>query len=387
MLNEWLARTFISRPEETSDPSVRRAYGMLEGVTSILVNLAVFAVKLVPGLLIGSVSLIADAFHSLGDVASSIVIILGFRLASRPSDREHPFGHGRIENVTSFVVSLLLLLTAWELGKISLERLLHPRAVQASWALVGLLLLTMVLKEWLSRLSLFLGRKIASSALVGDFWHHRSDVIATGLVIFALLAARVGWLWVDGLGGLLVSGIIAWAGLSILRESVDPLIGQAPSPQLLEAMRSSAMAIPGVEGVHDLVVHRYGSLAVASAHVEVSAALDIERGHEIAEDVEERLNGLLGGWSVVHVDPINREHPLYDQVDGYLAEQLPLVAGVTGFHDLRIVGSRDRPFVIFDLTIDGDDAAAVLREVRRLVATRFPAVVKVAINVEPRYVF
>ncbi|MGE5234992.1 MAG: cation diffusion facilitator family transporter [Acidobacteriota bacterium] len=387
MLNEWLVRTFVSRPDEIADPQVRKAYGFLEGVASIVVNLAVFAVKLVPGLLIGSVSLIADAFHSLGDVASSVVIVVGFRLASKPSDREHPFGHGRVESVTSFVVSLLLLLTAWEFGKASLDRLLHPRIMAVSWGLLALLAGTMVLKEWLSRFSRALGTKISSSALIGDFWHHRSDVIATGLVILALLASKAGWLWVDGLGGILVSGIIAWAGVGILKESVDPLIGEAPSPHLLEQMRSVALAVPGVEGVHDLIVHRYGSLTVASLHVEVSASLDIERGHEIAEDVESGLNTLLGGWSVVHIDPVNRAHPLYAEVQAFLAEMLPRVAGVRGFHDLRIVGSESRPFVIFDLQANAPDEEAALREVKERMAERFPTVSKVGINVEPSYVF
>jgi len=352
-----------------------------------VVNLVVCAVKLVPGLLIGSVSLIADAFHSLGDVLSSLVVIWGFRFASKPSDEEHPFGHGRLENIASLVIAIMLFVTAWEFGKASVQRLLHPQTVTASFWLLVVLAMSAALKEWLSRLSLTLGRRIKSAALLGDFWHHRSDVIATGIVILALLAANVGWWWVDGLGGLLVSLIIAWAAWQILRDSVNPLIGEAPSPQVLTEMREAALSVPGVDAVHDLIVHRYGGLVVTSVHVEVSSEMDIERGHEVAEEVENRLNARFADWSVVHIDPVNRGHPLYGEILQFLAETLPTVPGVEGFHDLRIVGTGEKPYVIFDLKVEGADPHMVAREVRAAVARRFPSAAKVGINLEPKYVY
>jgi len=387
MLTDWLVRTFVANPEDHSNARTRSAFGALEGWASVVVNLVVFAVKLVPGLIIGSVSLVADAFHSLGDVASSLVVILGFRVAAKPSDDRHPFGHGRVESVASLLIAVMLFITAWEFGRASVDRLLHPKAVQASAWLIAVLVLTALLKEWLSRFSRTLGQRIGSTALIGDFWHHRSDVIATGIVILALLAANAGLWWVDGVGGLVVSAIIAWAAWQLLRDSVNPLIGEAPSPQVLGEIRDVALAVAGVDGVHDLIVHRYGELVVTSVHVEVSSAIDIERGHEIAEEVEKRLNRRFSGWSVVHVDPVNREHPLYAEVQTYLDETLPAIPGVEEFHDLRIVGSDETPFVIFDLKVASDDAGGVVDRVREVVAARFPTAAKVGINVEPRYVY
>lgn len=387
MLTERLVRAFVRTPEKTDDPQVRKAYGLLEGWVSVAVNLLVFVVKLVPGIAIGSVALIADAFHSLGDVLSSGVVIWGFRAAARPSDPEHPFGHGRLESVTSLVVSLMLFLTAWEFGRASFARLRDPREVEVSALLIVVLFATMAIKEWLSRVSLTLGKRIGSAALIGDFWHHRSDVLATGVVVAALLGARFGWWWVDGVGGLAVSAIIAWAGYQLWRDSVNPLIGEAPSPGVLQEMREIALSVPGVDDVHDLVVHRYGSLVVTSVHVEVSSSLDIEAGHEVAEAVEQKLNERFAGWAVVHVDPVNRAHPLYAEVQAFLAETLPGIPGVTGFHDLRIVGNEARPFAIFDLQTEGGDPEEIAARVRDAVAARFPSLLKVGVNLEPRYVY
>jgi cation diffusion facilitator family transporter len=387
VLSEWLVRRFLPGEGDVKDARVRAAHGKLEGWTSVVVNLLIFAVKLVPGLLIGSIALIADAFHSLGDVVSSGVVIWGFKVAAKPSDSEHPFGHGRFEAVTTLVIALMLLLTAWEFGRAALLRLLHPRAVEASLGLLVLLAVSLVLKEWLARFSLALGQRIGSSALVGDSWHHRSDVLATAVVIVALIASNLGVGWVDGAGGLVVAGFIAWAAVSLLREAVNPLIGEAPSPKVLEEMRAAALAVPRVEEVHDLTVHRYGSLAVTSLHIEVSAKLDITTGHETAEAVENKLTEKFGGSAVVHVDPVDRDHPLYPQVHSFLADKVARLAGGASYHDLRIVGSPSPCFVIFDLKANADASGMLADELREAVAAQFPAVAGVVVNVEPRYVY
>ncbi len=387
MIAEALIRWFVAEPEAVSAPATRQRYGTLEGGASIVVNLVVFVVKLVPGLLIGSISLVADAFHSLGDVLSSAVVIWGFRVAAKPPDREHPFGHGRFESIASLLVAVLLLLTAWEFGKASVARLLDPHQVHASPVLLAILTLTLVLKEWLSRFSLRLGRAIDSPALIGDFWHHRSDVIATAVVIAALVAARFGWWWVDGAGGVVVSLFIAWASLTMLRESVNPLIGEAPSPSVLQAVREEACAVAEVEEVHDVIVHYYGELLVTSLHIEVPAEISLVRAHEVAEEVEDRVNQRLAGWTVVHVDPVDRQHPLYAKVWRALKEAADGLPEVQDFHDLRIVGSQDHAFVIFDLQASDGKEAQAAATLRAALLERFPCVDKVVVNLRPRYVY
>ena len=360
---------------------------MLEGWVSIVVNVVIFAVKLVPGVLIGSISLVADAFHSLGDVLSSIVVIWGFKVAARPSDREHPFGHGRVESVATLVIGILLFVAAWEFGQNSVIRLMNPRPVAASNGLLALLAVTLALKEWLSRFARDLGRTIDSSVLKGDFWHHRSDVFATAVVIAALFATRFGWDWVDGVAGLAIAAFIALAAFQLTKAAINPLIGEAPSPQLLAEIREIALDVPEVDQVHDVIVHFYGGVVVTSLHIEIADSLDITRAHDVAEAVESAINERFHGWAVVHVDPINRRHPLYAEVKSFLERTLPSVPQAEGFHDLRIVGGANRCYVIFDLQADSQHAPAIAERLRGAVAGRFSDVAKVVVNVEPRYVY
>jgi divalent metal cation (Fe/Co/Zn/Cd) transporter len=250
-----------------------------------------------------------------------------------------------------------------------------------------LLASTLVLKEWLSRFALTLARRIDSSVLEGDFWHHRSDVFATAVVIGALFAGRFGLAWVDGVAGLVVAGFIAYAAYQLTRDAVSPLIGEAPSPRLLGEIRETALSVPEVDEVHDVMVHFYGGLVVSSLHVEISSEMDLTRAHEVAEAVESALAGRFGGWAVVHVDPVNRQHPLFAEVRSFLRETVPGIPGAEGFHDLRIVGSEHPCYVIFDLRADTHDAPVVADRLRQAVVARFPEVAKVVVNARPRYVY
>jgi len=387
MLTEWLIRRFVADPDRVSEPRTREAYGVLEGVVSVGINLVVSLVKFVPGVLIGSVSLIADAIHSLSDVASSGVVIWGFKTAARPSDEQHPFGHGRAESIASLVIALLLLVAALEFGKSSFLRLLDPRPVTASTGLVLALAATMLLKEWLARFSRSLGRTIGSTALEADFWHHRSDVLSTLVVLIALVASTYGLSWMDGAAGVVVSGFLAFTGVRLIKESVHPLIGEAPSPSMLQEIRSVAMTVPGVRAVHDIIIHRYGTLLVTSLHIEVPAEVDVMSAHEMAEDVEQAVMAHSKGWATVHVDPVNRDHPLFSSLEEFLAQEVARTQGATSFHDLRIVGRDDPCFVVFDLVTDDGSGETPVQALRAAVQERFPAVSKVVIAVEPRFVY
>lgn len=370
-----------------ADPRVRARFGVLEGVISVVINLALAAVKAALGFAVGSVALLADAFHSASDVASSAVVIWGFKAAARPADARHPFGHGRLESVAALVIAVLLLVAAVEFGRSSVERLLTPRPVDASAWMLVVLGVTLVLKEWLARFSHGLARRLDSSALAADAWHHRSDALSTGAVIVALAADRFGWHWADGAAGLVVSLVLVWAGVSLIREAVNPLIGEAPEPVVLEQIRTTAMGFPGVDKVHDIIVHRYGTLLVTSLHIEVSGDMETMRAHELAENVERGITDRLGGWATVHVDPVNRDHPLYPAMEEFLAREVARTPGAASFHDLRIVGREDPWYVLFDLATDGEPAAEAAARLRAAVRQRFPEVAKVVINVESRFVY
>jgi cation diffusion facilitator family transporter len=388
MLTRWFVARFVGRHGDIASPDVRARYGVLEGWVSIVVNLVVCAVKLVPGVLIGSIALIADAVHSLGDISSSAVVMWGFKAAARPSDREHPFGHGRSEAIATLVIGIMLFVVALEFGQSSVIRLVHPsQHAHASTLLLGVLTLSLLLKEWLSRFARELARMIQSNALEGDSWHHRSDVLATAVVIVSLVATNQGWQWVDGVGGLIVSAFIAAAGFQLTRDAIDPLIGTAPSPGLIDQIRRTARSVPHVDQVHDVIVHSYGGFSAISLHIEVAAGLGLTQAHDVAEAVEGALDDKFGGAAVVHVDPVDRSHPLYPEVHSFLSELMPDVGDRFGFHDLRIVGSSEPCYVIFDLKAECADANRIVSNVSSALVERFPSVAKVVINVEPRYVY
>jgi cation diffusion facilitator family transporter len=387
MLSDWLVRRFAGDPLHDSRPEVRVRVGVLEGWLSIVVNLLVFLVKLIPGLVLGSVSLVADAVHSLADVVTSGVVIWSFRTSERPPDKEHPFGHGRVESLATLVIAILLLVAAMEFAVVSVQRLLNPRAVLASPLLLVVLAATLVLKEWLARFSSHLGRAISSPALMADSWHHRSDALATAVVLVALAGERLGFRHLDGAAGLVVGGFIAVAAVRLIKEAADPLIGGPPDRALLESVRSIAMRPREVVGLHDIMVHSYGRLRVISLHVEVPADLSLARAHEVAESVERDLAEELGSVPVVHVDPVDHSHPLFEEAARVLDRAVAEVDGLSEYHDLRIVCGETHCRAVMDIVVQGGEPDRIAEEIRRRIKAELPAVSEVVVEPDRVLVF
>ena len=285
-------------------PEHRRSfYGYIEAWTSIVINTLLFFVKFFLGIAINSISLIADSFHTVSDVVTSLVVLFGFHLAKKAPDKEHPYGHGRIESVASVIIALLLILTGLEFMKDSYLRLLAPPRVEASWMILAVLAVSAWLKEWLARFSLQLGNKIDSEALVADAWHHRSDALATLLVIIGVGANFYNLKWVDPLAGIGVSLFIIYAGAVMIRDAGSTLVGKSPSENLLRLITAHAQEIEGVEGIHDISVHEYGEKKAISLHIEVEGAMSVNDAHAIANAVEEKINQSFNCITTVHVDP------------------------------------------------------------------------------------
>jgi cation diffusion facilitator family transporter len=390
-LTRWMAARVIRDHERIDDLKVRARYGTLEGWASIVVNTLLFVIKLLVGLSINSVSLIADAVHTLADSATSVVVIIGFKMAKKPSDKEHPFGHGRMESVATLIVSVLLFIAGFELLAQSARSTLSP---QTSTASVGVLLLiagTILVKELLSRFSYALGDMIDSQTLKADALHHRSDVLATALVLVALIAARFGYTRIDGVMGIFVSLVIFYSAYLIAREAIAPLLGQAPSKEMLKQIVRLARAHEGVFGVHDIIYHRYGQTSIVSLHIEVSHQESALRLHALAERVEAEIGKETGGTVVVHVDPINKDHPQYEAIAQAIAEITSADPRVHSFHDLRIVGcDMDRCNVVFDIALEEDadeqEIYDLIRSIRAQFTSRFPEM-KTVINAEPKYAY
>jgi len=388
---QWIAAKAIKDHQSVNDLKVRSRYGTLEGWTSIVINLLLFVVKIVLGLSIRSVSLIADAVHTLADSGTSAVVIIGFKIARKPSDKEHPFGHGRMESVAALVVSVLLFMAGAELLEKSIHAIIKPHSSTAPTGVILVLLATIVVKELMSRFSYQLGDIIDSQALKADALHHRSDVIATALVVVALIAMRFGYNNIDGIMGVGVSLIIFYSAFSIAKEAVNPLLGEAPSKEAIKEIENLAKAHEGVLGVHDIIFHKYGQTSVISLHIEVSDNGSVSKLHALAEQVEDTITQKIPGMAVVHVDPINKEHPQYEQIFQTINEIISEDRRVNAFHDLRIVGcDANRCNVVFDIGLEQDadeqETYDIIRSITEKFKTKFPEM-KTVIKAEPKYAY
>lgn len=297
--NKWLLeRIFLwKRPD-------RKGIGFLEAWVSIVGNIILFIVKFLFGLRLNSVSLQADAFHSLSDVLTSIIVLLGFGIGSKPPDKEHPFGHGRVEEIATLVIAILLLLVSYDLGKTSIIRIIHPQPVETSISVVLFMVISGLFKEWMARFSIFLGLKVNSDALIADAWHHRSDAIASVLVGIGLIMVRYGYSYIDGILGLGVVALLIWVGIDLVKRSVDALIGKAPDRELLDRIKDAVLSVPGVLNLHDIIIHDYHNDKFISLHIEVEDDLTAKKAHSIALEVQDLLKEQLKTANIsVHIDP------------------------------------------------------------------------------------
>ena len=303
---ELLAKRFIPNYERKNDPVVRASYGTLISVTAIVFNVLLFAAKFLIGKAVSSVSITADAVNNLADAGSALLLLLGFRLANRKPDPDHPFGHGRIEYLAGLVVSVLIILTAWELGKSSVLKLIHPERLDFSWPAVIVLALAIGVKFYMSAFTGKTARALDSSAMMATAQDYKSDCISTAVVLACLLLFRFTGLNADGLGGLLVALLILKTGIESVKDTLAPLLGQKPDEELVARVEEIVLAFPEIIGVHDMVIHDYGPGRLhISLHAEVDGSDDIYVLHDAMDRAMLALDAKLGGESVIHMDPVD----------------------------------------------------------------------------------
>ncbi len=392
LFTHWIVRKVISNNQEIDNVGVRARYGTLEAVVSIVINLILFVVKLVLGLMVNSVSVIADAVHTLSDSGTSIIILIGFRIAKKPGDREHPFGHGRAEPIAALIVAIILIVAGIELLKSSAVCIMHPQieAAQISWFLAVILAVTVVIKELMARFAQELGRMIQSKTLEADFWHHRSDAFSTLLVLVAIACARLNFMYVDGVAGAGVALIVMYSGYAVARSVISPLLGERPSRETISRIEDTASSLEGVLGVHDVIVHRYGQANLISLHIEVDDSRPVIELHDLSEQVEELIENKLGGSAVVHIDPLNKNHERYQEISTVVEQAIRQDSRITGFHELRIVGRDPRIKVVFDITIDEKvsrkETRMIIQQLTDNITRQLPDV-RLAIKAEPPYAY
>lgn len=332
------------------DDEVRAELGALEGWVSIVTNTLLAAGKAWLSLMSGSLSLAADAIHTFADSLTSVGIIIGFRMAKKPADDKHPFGHARIESITALIIGVLLAVASVELGRAAVGRLLEPEPVEAPiWMIITIIVMALI-KELAARFSFELGALIDSDALAADAWHHRSDVFATLLVAVAFIASRFGVAWLDGAAGIGVALILASAACHIIARAAGPLIGEKLSDEEIEHISNVAGAVKGVYSVHDIVVQRYGTFQVISLHVEVSRELNVVEAHDISQSVENALQKELRAHATVHVDPKGEDHPDAARLRELIVREIEHMDGLLDIHDFRLEARENRRLVAdFDI--------------------------------------
>ena len=351
-MTKTLIRLFVRDAENTRDVRVRERYGVLSGAVGIACNVLLFALKLVIGLLTGSISIAADAFNNLSDGLSCLISIVGFKVAGKEPDAKHPFGYGRTEYIAGLGVSFIIVLVGFEFLKTSVGRILHPAPVAFSWVLMAILAVSMLVKLWMGAFNVQIGRRIDSPVLMAAGQDSRNDVITTGVVMIGMIAGRFTPLPVDGYIGVLVALFIVWAGIGIARDTVAPLLGEAADPEIAEHIGQIVMDSPYIVGVHDLIVHNYGAgRSLASLHAEVPSDSDFVAVHEVIDEAEKRVWQQTGVYVVIHMDPIdvNNAHvaALREQVDHVLRE----IDENLSMHDFRVVDGARQINLIFDVVV------------------------------------
>ncbi|MDO4331114.1 MAG: cation diffusion facilitator family transporter [Eubacteriales bacterium] len=348
----FFAKLFIKNYNDTKQPAVRQAYGMLCGIAGICLNLLLFAGKGLAGLLSNSISITADAFNNLSDAASSIITLLGFKMSGQEADPGHPFGHGRIEYLAGLFVSGIILVMAVELIKTSVQKILHPQELAFNPAAVGILVISILIKLYMHLYNKKIAEKIDSAAMRATAVDSLSDVLATTVVLAATLAEHFAGLRIDGWCGILVGLFICYAGINAARDTINPLLGQPPEKEFVQRIEQIVLSHPEILGIHDLIVHNYGpGRTMISVHAEVSAAGDILTLHDTIDNIERQLQTELQCSAVIHMDPIVTDDAetshLKDMMTAVIKEMSPSLC----LHDFRIVKGPTHTNIIFDVLV------------------------------------
>jgi cation diffusion facilitator family transporter len=337
-------------PDSPADSHENRTrIGMLAGWVGTLLSLLLCLAKGWLGILSGSVSLLADATNNLTDAGSGLVIALGFKWSRKPSDADHPFGHGRIEAVVTLVLAIALILVGIEVAKSGLMRLIHPVPLEdAGWVMIAIGV-TILVKLWMAIFAKKLAKLSGSHVLEADAWNHTFDVASTLLVLLAFVGSRLGWVALDGWTAIAVALFILFTGIKYAREAIDILLGKLPDAAEVAAIQKIVEAIPGVLGVHEIMIHQYGDVRMVSFHIEVEQDLSAVEAHQISEAAETAVESKLEWRTVVHADPIDRSHPLFEPLYLALKKHVKQAEDLVDFHDVRLEGKTPPYQASFDL--------------------------------------
>ncbi|MCI6966862.1 cation diffusion facilitator family transporter [bacterium] len=368
-MTELLVRFFIKTPERVEDSSVREAYGILAGFVGIACNLILCAMKFVIGSLSGSIAIQADAVNNLSDVGSSAVMLIGSKMAGKPADREHPYGHARMEYIAALIIAFFILIVGFELGRESVMKIIAPEPVEFSVAMIAVLVGSILVKLWMSRFTANIGRRINSSTMSAATSDSIADVISTGAILLSSVIGYFKGVNIDGYIGVVVAGFVLYSGASILRDTISPLMGEAPDPKVVSELTDRILSYDGIIGIHDILVHSYGpGKLIASAHAEVRSDCDLMAIHETIDTAEREVGAQMGVMLTLHLDPVEVNNAVLnetrEQIKGILAE----IDATLRFHDFRMVRGENRTNLLFDIVVQPGRKPEEIAELKQRVA-------------------
>ena len=354
-MTELLSRLFVKNHQDANNPTVRTAYGTMVSITGIIVNIILFVAKFVVGSLFGAISIVGDAVNNLSDAGTQIISLISFRIAAKPADREHPFGHARIEYVTSMIVSFLVMLVGFELLKSSISQIFSPERPDSSPIAIIVLIGSMLCKLWLGLFNRTIGKRIDSSVMRATAADSLSDVFATGAVLIAtvlpMIFTNMNWN-PDAYMGVIVAALIIVAGFRILNESKDAILGEAPSEEIVKQITDVVDKYDGALGIHDMVVHNYGpGRIIASLHIEVDGSVNVFETHDMIDTIEKDLRENCGIEATIHMDPIVTDDEQVNELRAKTAEAVQKIHPSMQIHDFRFVAGATHTNLIFDVVV------------------------------------
>ena len=354
-MTKFLIQKFIKNPDDINNLKVRRNYGTLSSVVGIICNVFLFILKYIMGTLSGSISVVSDDFNNLSDSAGCMVTLLGYKLASKPADKDHPFGHGRMEYLTALTIAVLILIVAFELFRNSVNKIIHPEKLTFSLIVLISLLVSILIKLWMSFFNAFLGKKINSSVMLAAAKDSRTDVIATSATCIAVISSLYTNLPVDGIMGLVVSLFIFKSGIDIVKDTVDNLLGKPVDSDIVYAIKEMVGESDKIIGIHDLVVHNYGpGNMIGSLHAEVKSNEDFVFVHDMIDELERRIHRELNILMTIHMDPIETDNEQVNLSLDMIRNIILDIDPCLQIHDFRLVAGDTHTNLIFDIVVPYD---------------------------------
>jgi cation diffusion facilitator family transporter len=389
--NHILASKFIKNIDDTYNHHVRIQHGLLAGWTSIAATIVLFVIKMVLGIRSGSISVVANAFHLLSHLANSVILVVAFFVTARPATAKNPFGHGRMEHIAPLIMSIFLFVSGIQIAEQSVHQALDPHEVHYWNALPWILLAAIVVKQWLAQFVRYLGRRVDSHAILVNAFHHTIEAVMSLTVIGGLVAGHhLHRPEVDGYIGIFVSLWLLYLGFTHGREAIVPLLGQAPSRELIQKIRETAKAVEGIEDVHEIIVHDYGSKYMISMHLEIPDKLGPDKIHEITEKCEAKLRETFGGEAVAHSDPLLEPTPEIQNIKDQFANVVKDFPEIIGYHDFRVVsGPANKKLIVADIDASEDipesEFEQVAKDLNRSVVERIPNIAYCSFYITPKF--